>query len=245
LKKRLQPVTLVLLGALLGTLAMYALSRKAEPPAIPPGDSEVIYRFQVIYHNQGIWALPQWLGIEVHQTAPDLLVTQEIITELKPDFIVETGTKYGGSALFYASILDHVNPSGRVITVDLNPQVEQASKLPLFRRYVRVIKGDSVGPSTLAQIAAAVKGKRTMVLLDSDHRGPHVLKELKAYSAFVSKGSYLIVEDTILDRNPLGIRPGPLAALHEFLKTNPPFIIDRSREKLLLTFYQDGWLKRI
>ena len=114
---------------------MYALSRKAEPPAIPPGDSEVIYRFQVIYHNQGIWALPQWLGIEVHQTAPDLLVTQEIITELKPDFIVETGTKYGGSALFYASILDHVNPSGRVITVDLNPGREgkQTSPFPKVR----------------------------------------------------------------------------------------------------------------
>jgi cephalosporin hydroxylase len=245
LKKRLQPATLVLLGSLLGTLVMYALSRKAEPAVITPGDAEVIYRFQVLYHNQRIWALPHWLGIEVHQTPPDLLVTQEVITEIKPDFIVETGTKYGGSALFYASILDHVNPDGRIITVDIDPQVEKAGKLPLFRKYVRVIKGDSVGPSTLAQIAAAVKGKRTMVLLDSDHRAPHVLKELKAYSAFVSIGSYLIVEDTILDRSPFGIRPGPLAALQEFLKTNPPFMIDRSREKLLLTFYQDGWLKRI
>lgn len=243
--KPLQRATLILLGVLLGMLGMHLLSREAEPPSIPPADPEVINRFTMLYHRRAVWSLPYWLGINVRQGAPDLLVTQEIITELKPDFIVETGTKYGGSALFYASILDHVNPSGRVITVDINPQVEQASKLPLFRKYVRVIKGDSVGPSTLDQIAAAVKGKRTMVLLDSDHHAPHVLNELKAYSGFVTKGSYLIVEDTILDRYPSGIRPGPMEALREFLKGNPEFMIDRSREKLLVTFYPDGWLKKI
>jgi len=245
LKSRLQSVILVLAGVMLGTLAMHGLTRRAAQPSIRAGDPEIIYRFQMIYHREHIWALPHWLGIEVHQTAPDLLMAQEIITEVKPDFIVETGTKYGGSALFYASILDHVHPDGRVITVDIYPQVEQARKLALFRKYVRVITGDSVGASTLAQIAAAVQGRRTMVLLDSDHHASHVLNELRAYSGFVTKGSYLIVEDTNLDALPTGIRPGPMKALEEFLKTEPPFVIDHSREKLLLTFYPNGWLKRI
>jgi cephalosporin hydroxylase len=172
---------------------------------------------------------------------------QEIISEIKPDFIVETGTFKGGGALFYASILQVVNPKGKVITVDIKRQMEQAAKLDLFKDRVEFIEGSSTSDEVIRRIAETVKGSKVMVTLDSDHHMKHVLKELELYSGFVSPGSYLILQDTSHNGHPIPTTygKGPKEALDQFLKTNDNFVSDRSREKFLLTFFPGGYLKRV
>jgi cephalosporin hydroxylase len=107
--------------------------------------------------------------------------------------------------------------------------------------------GDSVGPETIQRIADLVQDKPALVLLDSDHRKDHVLKELRLYSRFVPVGGYMIVFDTDLNGHPVtpGFGPGPMEAVEEFLRTDDRFVSDSSREKFLLTMCAKGYLKRI
>ena len=100
-------------------------------------------------------------------------------------------------------------------------------------------------------ISKKVKNHTVLVTLDSCHAKEHVLKELNLYSPFVSLNSYIIVQDTFFDVFPdlkpiyAFTGPGPLKAVEEFLKTNNDFEIDHSREKLLVTYYPSGYLKRV
>lgn len=211
-------------------------------------DQAVINRFTQIYYDSLVWGgKTHWLGIPILQTPTDNWIMQEIITEVKPDFIIETGTFHGGTALFYASILEMVNKSGKVITIDIDPKVEQVSKLKIFRDHVEVIKGDSVSPEVINAIAARVRGHKVLVTLDSLHTKEHVLKEMRLYSDFVSLNSYMVVQDTVVNGHPLlpDFGEGPMEAVEEFLKTRNDFAIDRSKEKFLLTFYPSGYLKKM
>jgi cephalosporin hydroxylase len=153
----------------------------------------------------------------------------------------------GGTTLFYATVLEKVNQNGKVITIDVDPRVEEASKLKIFKERVEVIKGSSVSPEVIDKIDKRVKNKKIIVMLDSLHTKEHVLKELNLYSNFVSLNSYIIVQDTNLNGHPVAsdFGPGPMEAVEEFLKTNKHFKIDHSREKFLLTFYPSGYLKRM
>jgi len=207
----------------------------------------IIKKFTKIYATTRVHDKTTWLGVSIIQNPCDMWAMQEIITEIKPDFIIETGTFRGGSAIFFASILQNVNKDGRVITVDIIDNIEKASKYELFQDYVEFIKGDSVSKEVIDKIAKRIEGAlKVIVTLDSDHRKGHVLKELKLYSQFVSLNSYLIVQDTNLDG--WGIRKnfeGPMGALKDFLKTNKNFIPDHSREKFLFTWFPEGYLRRI
>ncbi|MHB8094859.1 MAG: CmcI family methyltransferase [Candidatus Aminicenantales bacterium] len=210
-------------------------------------DQDIINRFNQIYYNSKVWQRTEYLGISVQQNPCDLWIFQEIISELKPDLIIETGTFNGGSTLFFADTLGRIGEQGRVITVDLNPQIDKAMTYESFRNHVEVITGDSASPEVVAMIEQKAGNSKVLVTLDSLHTKDHVLKELKAYSKFVSLGSYLIVQDTNINGHPSypTFGPGPMEAVEEFLKNNKDFVVDRSREKLLLTSYPSGFLKRI
>ena len=210
-------------------------------------DQKVRKRFNQIYYNSNVWQKTKWLGVDSWQNPCDNWVMQEIISEIKPDFIIETGTMNGGTTLFYATILEKVNDSGKIITVDVNPNVQEASKHKIFKERVEVIKGNSVSPEVFSKIAKRVKNSKVLVTLDSLHTKGHVLKELELYSKLVSLNSYIVVQDTNVNGHPVlpFYGEGPMEAVEEFLKTNKSFEIDRSREKFLLTFYPSGYLKRI
>jgi cephalosporin hydroxylase len=210
-------------------------------------DQEIIKRFIHIFYKSEVWAKTKWLGIDSVQFPSDNWVMQEIIFETKPDYVIETGTFKGGTALFFATILEKVNEGGKVITIDIDPQIDEVSHIKLFKERVEVIKGDSVSPEIIDAISKKVKGRRVLVLLDSLHKKDHVLKELTLYSNFVSINSYIIVADTSLDIYGLepGFGPGPMEAVKEFLNTHENFKIDHSREKFLATFFPSGFLKRI
>jgi len=194
------------------------------------------------YHSRPkIWNNTYWLGVPVGKCVFDLWVYQEIITELRPDLIVETGTGHGGSTLFLASCCDLVG-NGKVVTVDIS----DPSGKPEHER-ITYLQGSSVAPEIVSTIRSMAEDKdRVLVNLDSDHSRDHVLKELEIYSELVSPESYIIVEDSNVGGHPVKPNhyPGPMEAVEEFLKTNHSFTIDKSREKFLLTFNPKGYLKR-
>jgi cephalosporin hydroxylase len=216
------------------------------PREKPLTKEQVVEKFIQVYHTANIHNMTTWMRIPAQQSPCDLWAIQEIIWEIKPDFIVETGTFKGGGTLFMASVLQNISPSGKVITVDIESQIVPASKLALFQERVEFIEGDSVADETIRRIAERVRGSKVMVMLDSDHHKKHVLKELRLYSQFVSPGSYLIVHDTSHNGHPLrtAYGEGPMEAVKDFLKENKNFVSDRSREKFLFTFLPQGFLKR-
>jgi len=198
---------------------------------------------RLYYHSRPrIWNNTFWAGIGVDKCPLDLWTYQEMLFEVRPDVVVECGTGMGGSALFLAHQCDLIG-KGRVITVDV-------ADLPNRPHHARItyLHGSSVEDTTLQQIRVSIKSTDTvLVVLDSDHSKQHVLDELKCYCGFVSVGSYIVVEDGITGGHPVKPRqwPGPMEAVLEFLKTHSNFVIDKSREKFLLTFNPNGYLKRV
>lgn len=168
-------------------------------------------------------------------------VYQEIIFEQRPDVIVETGTAFGGSALFLACMCDLVG-NGKVITID----IEHKDDRPQHNR-IRYVRASSTDEEVVGQVERATNGGKAMVILDSDHSKDHVLEELHSYSQLVHKGGYIVVEDTNVNGHPVRPRfgPGPMEAVEEFLAANKDFVVDENKEKFYMTFNPRGFLKRV
>lgn len=198
-----------------------------------------------------------WLGRPIIQYPQDIIALQEIIWKLKPDLIIETGIARGGSLIFSASMLELIGGTGRVVGIDIDIRRHNRVEIEKHRMFKRItmIEGSSVDPKIVASIRALARGKkRVLVYLDSHHTSEHVLSELELYSPFVSRGSYLIVFDTIVESLPIGMikdRPwgkgnNPATAVQKFLKKNKNFVVDKDIEnKLLITAAPQGFLKRI
>lgn len=186
--------------------------------------------------------LLRWMGVEMQKCPMDLHIYQEIIHECQPDLIVECGTWKGGSALYLANLCD-ILQNGKVLTIDIS----RPDGGLRYHPRIKYLTGSSVDEKTFAQVSEiAAKFEKVMVILDSDHTKEHVLEELKLYSQLVTSGQYLIVEDSNIHGHPVRpeLPPGPMEAINEWLTTHPPFIQDRERERLLLTFNPGGYLKR-
>jgi len=210
------------------------------------------------------WSNTFWLGIPIQKCPLDIWIYQEMIFEIKPDVIIECGTANGGGALFLASMLEIVN-NGEVITIDIEDTAYgdciNSYGLPVYQNYdtktdinqrpthkrIKYLLGSSTSEEIVEQVRKLISNKKVMVILDSDHHKEHVLNELRAYCKFVTKGSYIIVEDTNLNGHPIAadFGPGPMEAVEDFLKENKDFVIDKSKEKFYLTFNPKGYLQRI
>ncbi|MBN9690841.1 MAG: cephalosporin hydroxylase family protein [Verrucomicrobia bacterium] len=196
-----------------------------------------------------------WMGRPVIQYPQDLVAMQEILWEVQPDLIVETGVAHGGSLVYYASLLELIGKPAKVLGIDIEIRPHNRAALeahPMFRR-IELLEGSSVSPEIVAQVRQRAAGaQRVLVVLDSNHSHDHVLKELQLYSPLVRAGSYVVVFDTVVeDMDPelVGERPwgkgdNAKTAVHEFLKSNSRFEIDHQIEdKLLLTVAPDGYLR--
>jgi cephalosporin hydroxylase len=192
----------------------------------------------------------RWLGLPIQQYPNDLVVYQEIMWDVRPDLVIETGTFRGGLAFYLAMLLQWMNRSGRVITIDINPcgwreTVKSIRGAARLRERIRFLAGNSVSKEVTSAVAAALRpDDRVLVLLDSYHGRDHVRQEMETYSQFVTVGSYLIVNDTHFD-TVLGYGPGPLAAVRHFLRSHREFVVDRSRNRFLVTSNPDSFLKRV
>ncbi len=197
-----------------------------------------------------------WMGRPIIQYPQDMIAMQELIWEIKPDLIIETGIAHGGSLVFYASLLELIG-QGEVLGIDIDIREHnrvEIEKHPMFKR-IRMIEGSSVSQEVAAKVAEVAKGKqKVMVCLDSNHTHNHVLKEMELYAPFVTTGSYLVVFDTIVEDMPDNYLPGrawsrgdnPKTAVWEFLEKNGHFEIDRDIDrKLLISVAPEGYLKRV
>jgi cephalosporin hydroxylase len=194
-----------------------------------------------------------WMGRPIIQLPQDIIAMQEIIWNVRPDLIIETGIAWGGSLVFYASILELLGNKGQVLGVDIDIRSHNKRAIqehPMSKR-ILTIEGSSIDDEVVAQIhEVASEKKMIMVILDSNHTHEHVLQELKLYSPFVTKGSYLIVCDTVIEDVPSAVSRfwgkgnNPKTAVWEFLKTNHRFEIDKEIQyKLLFTVAPDGYLR--
>lgn len=182
-----------------------------------------------------------WLGYPMLKSPLDLFKYHNIIYDVKPDVIVECGTWRGGSALFYASILDQLN-HGIVITIDV-------FTWSLHPRHDRIfyINKSSVDEETAGMVNIYTsQSPRVLVSLDSDHSKEHVLKEMDIYGPMVTPGSYMVVEDTNIHGHPIrmDLPEGPWEAVHEWLPNHPEFVIDHNVQPAY-TNNPDGWLRKV
>ena len=210
----------------------------------------------------------RWCGLPIIQLPPDVLVTQEIVWEVRPDVIVETGVARGGSLTFSASLLamlDAAEATGRTpattprrvigIDIEIRPHNRQAIEAHPFSRMIELVEGSSVAPETVAAVRGRVRpGARVLVILDSNHTHDHVLGELEAYAGLVTPGSYCVVQDTGIEFTAPGAFPdrswgrgnSPLSAIAAWLPGHPEFVVDSSIDhKLQISSSPGGYLRRV
>ena len=198
------------------------------------------------YYDSAVWKRLSYRGVRTLKNPLDLWNYQEIISERRIEWVLETGTRHGGSALFFADLLAARGGPGLVISVDIDHESLQA---PAHDR-VRLLKGDSASPATLAAVRALLPEARAplFVILDSDHRAPHVLRELEAYVPLMKSGDYLVVEDSCINGHPVrpGFGPGPMEAVEAFVTSNPGVLVpDPVREeKFACTFAPRGYYSK-
>ena len=203
-----------------------------------------------------------WLGRPIIQYPQDIVAMQELIWQVQPDLIVETGIAHGGSLIFSASMLE-LNaacggPAGAfVVGVDIDIRAHNRAAIeahPMFKR-IKLIQGSSVDGDVVAQVKALAAGReRVMVCLDSNHTHAHALAELEAYAPLTSVGSYCVVFDTVIEDLPAELYPdrpwgpgdNPKTAVHQYLGQHPEFEIDaRVDHKLQVSVAPSGYLKRV
>lgn len=200
-----------------------------------------LYHYDLIYKTGNFRSL-EWLGTPIWQNPLDVWTIQQTIADVKPALLIETGTDHGGSALFYAHLMDLIG-KGKIISIDV------IDKHEVEHPRVEFITDDSTSPQVIERLAAeaADADGPTMVILDSDHSRAHVSEELEAYSQLVSPGSYLLSQDGVIDQFWIfrASRPGPLSANEDFLRRHPEFEYDEERNRRFrLTQHPLGWLRR-
>ena len=198
-----------------------------------------------------------WLGLPVIQYPHDLVLLQEIIWNLKPRIIVETGVARGGSLIFYASMINLLNNKGKVIGIDIDIRKHNRDLIEkhFLSDKIEMIESSSVKQDTFNKVKSLSKDYRNiLVMLDSNHTESHVLKELNLYSSLISKNSYCIVFDTIVEKmdsefsknRPWNKKNSPQSAIQKFLKKNDEFIVDKTIDKkIILSMAPGGFLKKI
>ncbi|QNJ16010.1 cephalosporin hydroxylase family protein [Synechococcus sp. A18-40] len=207
-----------------------------------------------------------WLSRPIIQYPQDIVVFQELVSQVNPDLILETGIAHGGSLVLSASMLclldvmEGLNPresSRKVVGVDIDirPHNRKALDEHPLRFKMELIEGSSIDPDIIQQVRSHADGvERVLISLDSNHTHDHVLAELNAYADLVSLGSYCIVFDTVIEDLPTGSFPdrpwdvgnNPKTAAFEWLKSHPEFQIDKEiDDKLLISVAPDGYLKRV
>ena len=202
---------------------------------------EILRLANIIYFRQKAYESTSWMGCPAAKCPMDMWMYQELIYALKTDLLIETGTLFGGSALFFANLFDLIG-HGKVISVDIKLQ-ENLVQHPR----IEYLEGSSVDDKILSKVSEFANDSQSVtVLLDSDHKADYKLQELNAYSKFVTDGNYIIAEDTCFDYYPAWPEygPGPAHAVKAFLEQGDEFELDRKPEHHLITFAPMAFLKK-
>jgi len=197
-----------------------------------------------------------WMGRPIIQFPQDMLAMQEILWQVQPNLVIETGIAHGGSLVFYASMLQMIGNGGRVLGIDIDIREHNRAALDghPMRPFIDMIEGSSIAEEVVAEVHARAAGvERVVVCLDSMHSHAHVAAELEAYAPLVTPGSYLVVFDTVIEDMPEDMFPdrpwgrgdNPRTAVDAFVASHPDFGVDQALEdKLLITVCPGGYLRR-
>ena len=233
------------------------IERQAQNPALKELSQKWITQAQEHKYSYHF----NWLGRPIIQYPQDIIAMQELIWKTQPTLIIETGIAHGGSLIFSASMLE-LNaacggaPNAKVlgIDIDIRPHNHEAILAHPMSRRIEMIQGSSIDSEIIGRVHARAKGEeRILACLDSNHTHAHVLAELQAYAPLVTKDSYCVVFDTLVEDlpkesftdRPWGPGDNPKTAVHQYLKENQGFAIDKTiQNKLLITVAPDGFLKR-
>lgn len=214
----------------------------------PPADivkQTIADQFHRLYYHlrPRVWEQTTYRGWRILKLTSDLWIYANLIHDIRPGVIIETGTRYGGSALWLADQLDLIG-SGRVITIDIDDDYDARPEHPR----ITYVTGSSGDADVAAQVAAMLPGDGSpvMVILDADHSRDHVLSELRVFAPLVTSGSYLIVEDTNINGHPVfeEFGPGPYEAVEDFMAENDDFEVDESCHLYYVTQNPRGYLRR-
>ncbi len=199
-----------------------------------------------------------WMGRPIIQIPEDMIRIQEVIYQIKPDVIIETGVAHGGSLIFYASLCKSIE-KGRVIGIDIEIRLHNRKAIETHEMFpfITLIEGSSIAPNTIDKVKGMIKPlEKVIVILDSCHTKQHVLNELEAYGNFITPGSYIIVTDGIM-KNLHDVPRGqaewagdnPAAAAVEFVEKHPEFEIvqpawpfNESELNKNITHWPGAWL---
>ncbi len=201
-----------------------------------------------------------WMGRPLIQLPEDLIRIQEVIYDLRPDVIVETGVAHGGSLVFYAGLCTAMG-SGRVIGVDVEIRKHNREAIEAHEMFPRItlVEGDSVSPEIVDQVRSLIAPEeKVLVILDSCHTKDHVAKELEAYHSLVSAGSYIVATDGVM-KDVYDVPRGtpewkddhPAAAAMEFTERHAEFVLEQPKwpfnESELsknVTHWPNAWLRK-
>ncbi|MEP7068782.1 MAG: CmcI family methyltransferase [Usitatibacter sp.] len=183
------------------------------------------------FNDAKVWKNMAWHGVRTLKFPSDIWNYQEIIFERSIEHVIETGTRHGGSALFFAETLAARGGAGRVVSID----VDSLSRRLASHERITFLVGDSASAMMVDRALALLPAARgpLFLILDSDHSRDHVLRELRAWVPRLKAGDYLIVEDTIVNGHPVRPEhgPGPFEAIAQYLEEAPGLLIhDRERE---------------
>ena len=200
------------------------------------------------HYDGGVWTRTFWMGIRTEKLPLDTWNYQEILFELKPSLVVEFGTRFGGSALYFASIMRSVGRPFRILSVDIDhdqtsPRTKADPDIELFTWS----SADSAVTDKIAQMREHFPGP-VFAILDSDHSQKHVLGEMMVIRPVLTPGDYVIVEDSNVNGHPVlpFFGPGPYEAIEEYFRQFPnDYKHDLEREsKFGLTWAPNGYLIR-
>lgn len=196
------------------------------------------------YHETNVWKGVSYRGVRTLKLPSDMWNYQEILFAHNIDWVIETGSRHGGSAIFFADLLRNMGRAGKVFSIDLEPELDPRV---LTDEKVEFLTGDSADPAMVERVMGQIRQDRKPIflILDSDHAARHVKRELDAWVPRLRRGDYVLVEDTVVNGNPVrpDHGPGPLEAVRQFIAENPDVLVrDVARErKFGATFAIEGY----
>ena len=229
---------------------------------------DVAFAYDVWFEENQVFQYTSWLGVYVQQDPSDAFAIQDMLYRVKPDLIVEVGTNTGGGAIFYATIMKAYNPNGKIVTLDVVPEIRNWNKKNAHRcpgciiasehpwwhdGMITYINGRVTEKSTRDKVDEFVKNAKTVLVIeDASHRYPDTLQNIESIYQWVTVGSYLLVQDTKMDRFVAGLSKkygrlkfGPMKSVDQFLEKHNNFVIDRRFEYLLFSQHHRGYLRRV
>jgi cephalosporin hydroxylase len=197
------------------------------------------------YHQNNVHFNQKYRGLNMIKNPFDLVIYEELFWEIKPTVVIEIGNRYGGFSLWLRDRMKLVGVDGKIITIDIEPLADGNFKEYKSDKFISIV-GDCNSSETIEKVKKNIKKDDVvMIVEDSSHAFDNTYKVLENYKDIVTVGSYLVIEDGICDIIDLGVNPGPMKAVEEWINDNKEFEIDRSKERYIMTYNPKGYLKRI